>query len=717
MKLFRDKIKARGVRGMVGLQRIFKIMDDDGSKTLSQPEFMKAIKDFRVGISEENVPVLFNCFDANHDGTINYDEFLRGIRGELNDFRQGLVEKAFRKIDKDNSGYLDINDIKDTYNAAKHPDVIQGKKTEEQILMEFLETFEIHHNIKHGNQSDNKVTLDEFMEYYTNVSASIDNDEYFQLMMNNSWNLKGDASTYKKYEKGWANEDASKGFKEAPVPRHKTDPIMRSGQMSGDNPLVHTHQYYKPSGSAARGNVAGKMYSGPPMDKEEEEQKNKQIVQSIREKQPPRNQYQGGFVPGSAGSAKKKESPQSQILVQATQPTPKFQTMLVERFRNKLRERGGRGMIGLRRQFKIMDDNNSGTLDQYEFKKGIKDFQVGIDDKDIDSLFKAFDINGNGDIDFDEFIRVVVGPMNQFRTQIVLKAFDKIDKNGDGVLDKEDIKGRYDASKHPDVKSGKKTEEEVLMEFLETFEMHHNVLHGHKSDGRVDKEEFVEYYTNISANIDNDAYFDLMMQNTWNIEGRNNPDSAPFAGSNRKVTQVSARDMWRLDHHRNLFGTDKKTPFVKSKEGEWSTSNRVGNNDNVYMASSMPSAGSSTFQDPNMYKNQNMTAEQRAKGIHTSDKDMIKMFRDKLASRGARGILGMKRIFKIMDDNNNGTLEIQEFWKAVRDFRIALNQDETRRLFDLFDRNHDGTIDYDELLRQVAGEMNTFRKGLVKRAF
>jgi Ca2+-binding EF-hand superfamily protein len=73
-------------------------------------------------------------------------------------------------------------------------------------------------------------------------------------------------------------------------------------------------------------------------------------------------------------------------------------------------------LIGLRRQFKIMDDNGSGSLDLYEFRKGIKDFQVDIDDRDIDNLFKAFDINGNGDIDFDEFIRVVVGPMNQFRT-------------------------------------------------------------------------------------------------------------------------------------------------------------------------------------------------------------------------------------------------------------------------------------------------------------
>jgi len=45
------------------------------------------------------------------------------------------------------------------------------------------------------------------MEYYTNISVSIDNDDYFALMMNNSWNLKGDANTYKKYDKGWANED------------------------------------------------------------------------------------------------------------------------------------------------------------------------------------------------------------------------------------------------------------------------------------------------------------------------------------------------------------------------------------------------------------------------------------------------------------------------------------------------------------------------------
>lgn len=101
VRLFRDKIKARGARGIVGLQKLFFIMDDDGSKSISLPEFAKACREFKVGISDENVPILFDIFDTNRDGTLNIDEFLYAIRGELNDFRRALVEKAFRKIDRD----------------------------------------------------------------------------------------------------------------------------------------------------------------------------------------------------------------------------------------------------------------------------------------------------------------------------------------------------------------------------------------------------------------------------------------------------------------------------------------------------------------------------------------------------------------------------------------------------------------------------------------
>ena len=47
----------------------------------------------------------------------------------MNPTRLKLVQRAFKKIDRDGSGCLDIEDLRDIYNTAKHPDVVSGKKT------------------------------------------------------------------------------------------------------------------------------------------------------------------------------------------------------------------------------------------------------------------------------------------------------------------------------------------------------------------------------------------------------------------------------------------------------------------------------------------------------------------------------------------------------------------------------------------------------------
>ena len=65
-------------------------------------------------------------------------------------------------------------------------------------------------------------------------------------------------------------------------------------------------------------------------------------------------------------------------------------------------------------------------------------------------------------------------------------------------------------------------------------------------------------------------------------------------------------------------------------------------------------------------------------GIKHSDNELIEKMRSMLAARGARGMIGLQRIFKIMDDNRSGTLDIQEFWKAIKDFRLKINQEECR---------------------------------------
>ena len=97
-------------------------------------------------------------------------------------------------MDQDNSGQLDISDIKLSYNAKKHPEVLMGNKSEDDVLYEFLDTFEQHYSILHpdGKSRDRVVTLPEWLEYYNNISCSIDNDEYFATMMQNAYNLSGE---------------------------------------------------------------------------------------------------------------------------------------------------------------------------------------------------------------------------------------------------------------------------------------------------------------------------------------------------------------------------------------------------------------------------------------------------------------------------------------------------------------------------------------------
>ena len=59
-------------------------MDDDNSKSLNKYEFGKAINDYMLGFPAAESATLFSYFDVDGSGTIDYNEFLRAIRGPIN---------------------------------------------------------------------------------------------------------------------------------------------------------------------------------------------------------------------------------------------------------------------------------------------------------------------------------------------------------------------------------------------------------------------------------------------------------------------------------------------------------------------------------------------------------------------------------------------------------------------------------------------------------
>jgi len=141
----------------------------------------------------------------DNTGSIDYEEFLAMVRGPINKARETLVRMAFKKMDVDGNGVLDISDIKSKYNAKMHPDVRSGKVTEDDVLYEFLDTFEQHYALQHPGSKKSKdrvIAPEEFLAYYENVSCSIDNDDYFEAMMVSAWNLDNKAPA----KKAWGGQ-------------------------------------------------------------------------------------------------------------------------------------------------------------------------------------------------------------------------------------------------------------------------------------------------------------------------------------------------------------------------------------------------------------------------------------------------------------------------------------------------------------------------------
>merc|ERR1711979_6845 len=183
MDEFRKKVLERGADSIKGIGRTFRIYDDDGSKTLSLEEFCEGVHDYGLDFDKEKCSELFQQFDTDGSGTLSFDEFLVGLR-DLNDSRLKIVKEAFKKADRTGDGVIDAKDLKRVYKVTEHPKYKNGQWDEHKVFEEFLKTFE-----KDESKRDGRVTEEEFINYYAGVSASIDSDAYFNLMIRNAWKI------------------------------------------------------------------------------------------------------------------------------------------------------------------------------------------------------------------------------------------------------------------------------------------------------------------------------------------------------------------------------------------------------------------------------------------------------------------------------------------------------------------------------------------------
>ena len=203
----RSNLIQRGPRGLMSIRRTFMLVDENGDKKISFNEFEKMFKRYRFNISQVEINNLFNYFDKDGSGFIDYSEFINGIVGELNQFRKDVLKKVFEKIDKEETGFITVGQLRNEYNPKGHPLVRQGKRTEDEILGDFIDILEYHFSLLNEKNDENidaneiKIDFDDFCDFYKTISICFEDDKYFEIMVMSEWGLKKDGKTL--YQRTW----------------------------------------------------------------------------------------------------------------------------------------------------------------------------------------------------------------------------------------------------------------------------------------------------------------------------------------------------------------------------------------------------------------------------------------------------------------------------------------------------------------------------------
>ena len=207
----RSNLVQRGPRGLMSIRRTFMLNDENGDKKIAFNEFEKMFKRYRFNLSQVEINNLFNYFDKDGSGFIDYGEFVNGIVGDLSQFRKDILKLVFEKLDKEETGFITVGQLRECYNPRAHPLVRQGKRSEDEILGDFIDILEYHFTLLNEKNDENvdvneiKIDFDDFCDFYKTISVCIEEDKYFEILVLSVWGIKKEGKSL--YQRTWNKKE------------------------------------------------------------------------------------------------------------------------------------------------------------------------------------------------------------------------------------------------------------------------------------------------------------------------------------------------------------------------------------------------------------------------------------------------------------------------------------------------------------------------------
>lgn len=95
----------------------------------------------------------------------------------------------------------------------------------------------------------------------------------------------------------------------------------------------------------------------------------------------------------------------------------------------------------LKTVFKMFDKNGDGRISRMELNESLKNLGIHIPEDELSRMIDKLDVNGDGCIDVDEFeslYKEIVGEQDE--EEDIREAFNVFDQNGDGFITVEELR-------------------------------------------------------------------------------------------------------------------------------------------------------------------------------------------------------------------------------------------------------------------------------------
>jgi len=98
--------------------------------------------------------------------------------------RKALIIEAYAVTTTGMAGAPTLNELCSQFDASNLDAVIGASVSEGRAVHDFISTWDQH--------PDEQITQEAFLEHYKDISSAILEDDYFELMIRNTWNIRGD---------------------------------------------------------------------------------------------------------------------------------------------------------------------------------------------------------------------------------------------------------------------------------------------------------------------------------------------------------------------------------------------------------------------------------------------------------------------------------------------------------------------------------------------